>query len=340
MVDQLTYSMKMPWEAIFCQLDSDAAEVLLRAELPVDYFERGLSRIPDQDLYMLWEAMRELAAQRGLNLPVLAAQCVSDDSFHPAMFAGLCCQDLNKAFSRLSEYKRLIGPMRLGVQVLPDVTILAIEWDGGAPPPDFALTELLFWVNFARIATRRAVDAEWVELATELPVCASVEAFAGGDVLWGESWRIAFSSEDASSPFMAPSAGAWEFFDAEDHVRLGELAEEASMGERVRACLVEALPAGGSGVCDVAERLGYSRRTLQRQLGAEGLTFRDVLQRTRESLARHYLQRSDLPVSEIAFLLGFKHTNSFYRALSSWVGETPEQVRSGAQGLGQVYSGA
>jgi AraC-like DNA-binding protein len=51
---------------------------------------------------------------------------------------------------------------------------------------------------------------------------------------------------------------------------------------------------------------------------------------TRESLARHYLTSAGLRTSEIAFLLGFAHTNSFYRAVKAWTGTTPEAVRATA----------
>jgi len=33
-------------------------------------------------------------------------------------------------------------------------------------------------------------------------------------------------------------------------------------------------------------------------------------------------------VAEISFLLGYEDPNSFFRALHSWTGETPEQARA------------
>lgn len=68
-------------------------------------------------------------------------------------------------------------------------------------------------------------------------------------------------------------------------------------------------------------------RTLQRQLKAEGTSFQAVLAYTRESLARHYLRAGDVRTSEIAYLLGYEDTNSFYRAFKTWTGSTPEVIR-------------
>ena len=53
-----------------------------------------------------------------------------------------------------------------------------------------------------------------------------------------------------------------------------------------------------------------------------------VLADTRESLARHYLRAGDVRTSEIAYLLGYEDTNSFYRAFKTWTGSTPEVIRA------------
>ncbi len=81
----------------------------------------------------------------------------------------------------------------------------------------------------------------------------------------------------------------------------------------------------------VARRLGMSQRSLQRQLGTEGLTYKDLLQATRQSLAQHYLVKTDLPVAEISFLLGFEEPNSFFRAFRGWTGQTPDRLRQSAR---------
>lgn len=75
--------------------------------------------------------------------------------------------------------------------------------------------------------------------------------------------------------------------------------------------------------------MGVSSRTLQRRLASEGVSFREVLQATRELLARHYLTNTQLTYAEVAFLIGFDEPTSFFRAFREWTGETPERVRQG-----------
>jgi AraC-like DNA-binding protein len=112
--------------------------------------------------------------------------------------------------------------------------------------------------------------------------------------------------------------------------RLSDLQKSATVAERVRAALVETLPAGDPSITAVTGQLATSARTLKRQLSQEGTSFQAVLAGTRERLARHYLTRDDLRTSEIAFLLGYHDTNSFYRAFKTWTGTTPEVARVNA----------
>ena len=86
---------------------------------------------------------------------------------------------------------------------------------------------------------------------------------------------------------------------------------EKRSNARVRGALTEMLPAGLCAIEDAAQRLGLSRRTLQRSLTEEGTTFQKQLNSTREALARHYLANTGMSSHDIAFLLGYQELNSF-----------------------------
>ena len=101
----------------------------------------------------------------------------------------------------------------------------------------------------------------------------------------------------------------------------------AAWSARLWWTLLVLLPGGSASVEAVSKRLGASVRALQRRLKDEGSTFQDVLNRTREELARHYLRSSRMTAAEISFLLGFEDPNSFFRAFHKWTGSTPEQAR-------------
>ena len=93
--------------------------------------------------------------------------------------------------------------------------------------------------------------------------------------------------------------------------------------------LTELLPHGKAMVPEVARRLGMSSRTLSRKLAEEGTSFADVIDQLRAALAKRYLHDETLPVSEIAWLLGYREVSSLTHAFKRWTGMTPRRFRSG-----------
>jgi AraC-like DNA-binding protein len=85
---------------------------------------------------------------------------------------------------------------------------------------------------------------------------------------------------------------------------------------------------GKANASAIAHRLGMSRRTLARALSAEGAAFSGVLETLRQALAKRYLRQRDLPISEIAWLLGYKEISSFTHAFVRWTGMTPKTFRT------------
>jgi AraC-like DNA-binding protein len=96
----------------------------------------------------------------------------------------------------------------------------------------------------------------------------------------------------------------------------------------VENAMAELLPHGQARTPEVCRRLGVSRRTLARRLASEGLTFSAVLDALRQDLAKRYLQEAELPMSEVAWLLGFRQTSSFDHAFKRWTGKAPSRVRA------------
>jgi len=74
------------------------------------------------------------------------------------------------------------------------------------------------------------------------------------------------------------------------------------------------LPHGSAHATDVARKLGTSRRTLARRLALEGLSFVIVLDELRRDLAMRYLKEATLPISTIAWLLGYGEVSTLTHA--------------------------
>jgi AraC-like DNA-binding protein len=99
--------------------------------------------------------------------------------------------------------------------------------------------------------------------------------------------------------------------------------DQVSMTQRA---IVQLLDSGDVTLEQVAEFMGLSPWTLRSRLTGEGTTFEALLQETRQSLTDIYLRDTDLPLTEIALLLGFSELSAFTRAASRWFG-VPPRVR-------------
>src|SRR5215467_550712 len=97
---------------------------------------------------------------------------------------------------------------------------------------------------------------------------------------------------------------------------------------RAENAIAPLLPHGQARIAEVSQRLGVSPRTLGRRLASEGVTFSTVLDNLRFDLAKRYLQEGDLPISEVAWLLGYRETSAFNHAFKRWTGKSPTQVHS------------
>lgn len=83
------------------------------------------------------------------------------------------------------------------------------------------------------------------------------------------------------------------------------------------------LPTGN----EVAEQLGMSRRTLFRRLKEEGVTYQEIQDEIRQTLAMEYLEATRLPVEEIAYRVGFSDCSNFRKAFKRWTGKNPTDFR-------------
>ena len=128
-------------------------------------------------------------------------------------------------------------------------------------------------------------------------------------------------------PFISYNEAMWEFFEPEMQKRLYEMERDDSFSAKVRSALTELLTGGMSTADDVAEKLGISKRTLQRKLLDEDTSFQKQLNSTRELLAKNYLRNTDMSSDDIAFLLGYQEINSFLRAFNLWTGMSVSEYK-------------
>lgn len=333
-MERRAYALDMAWPAILHALGVRPSDVLRRAGLPEDLLASSSASLESEAYFRFWTALEALAGEG--RLPLRLYEVLRTESFSPPLFAALCSPNLAAALRRLSQYKVLIAPMRLEIDEAKDTVAVRPRWLERAlpPPPSLVVAELLFFVYLARAGTREQVSPLAI-VTSDMPVPkAPYEELIGCAFKKGAEHAVVFSKADALRPFLSSNDSMWAIFEPALRKRVAELDASATTTERVRATLLEGIPSGGASIEEVAQRLALSKRTLQRRLEDEGTSFQKVLRDTREALARHYLGRTQLPVAEISFLLGFEEPNSFFRAFNEWTGATPEAVRKAAVSSG------
>lgn len=85
---------------------------------------------------------------------------------------------------------------------------------------------------------------------------------------------------------------------------------------------------GSVSAATLAELFNFHERTLRRRLGEEGYTVRRLVNEARRELAQHLLRDTELPVSEIAAVLGYSDASVFARAFRSWSEASPREWRA------------
>ncbi|MEM8732399.1 MAG: helix-turn-helix domain-containing protein [Pseudomonadota bacterium] len=181
-----------------------------------------------------------------------------------------------------------------------------------------------------RAAVGDASAVEWISVAAPDRLRPGVlDQIYGCKLRKGLSrFAVAIPSEALDLPITSSDDRLLEHLTAYGDILLARRkAHGSSVLEEVERKILERLSFGAPSLVEIAELMGISPRTLSRRLEREGHTYREVQERLRYELARRHLANPNLPLAEIAFLLGFADQSSFGTAFRRWAGFTPGQYR-------------
>lgn len=108
---------------------------------------------------------------------------------------------------------------------------------------------------------------------------------------------------------------------------LRDLEESKTVRGQVERLLIPILHTGELSMDRIAKNMGLSRQTLYRRLKAEGVSYDQVLDELRRTMALHFLNGRRASVNETAYLVGFSHPAAFSRAFKRWTGKSPRAAR-------------
>jgi len=100
------------------------------------------------------------------------------------------------------------------------------------------------------------------------------------------------------------------------------------LSQQVRALIIKKISGGDIILEEVLTHFSLGKRTFQRKLKEEGYTFLQLVDETRKSMAKKYVEEGTMTFEEVAFLLGFTEHGNFSRAFKRWYDCTPGQYRT------------
>ncbi len=299
--------------------------VLRRAGLSVRFFDDPDAGVDPAQYFAIWAAAEELSGDPDLG--VTLGRKMPHLPFGSALVAFSCADTIRTGLSRLTLFKPLIAPIRIEHQEVADgywVRFLPLD-DSLYFSALLANFEVSFFVELCRLLTGCGILP--LKVGTIAPAPALGD-FLGITPCASGGPEILFRHPDIDLPLISENADVWQGLEPIFSKRMLEMDRDMCAADRVRAELIELLPAGRSSIDDVCGRLGVGRRNLQLRLARDGTSFRGVLENLRRDLAVSYLRDDALRVEEVSYLLGFSDPNSFYRAFRDWTGMTPAEARN------------
>jgi AraC-like DNA-binding protein len=100
---------------------------------------------------------------------------------------------------------------------------------------------------------------------------------------------------------------------------------------QARLGIAEALRTSQPTILGIARLFSLHPRTLQRRLAAEGTSFAELLDEVRREATHRYLTATDLPVGQIALMVGFGEQSTLAHATRRWYGTSPRELRRASQ---------
>jgi AraC-like DNA-binding protein len=127
--------------------------------------------------------------------------------------------------------------------------------------------------------------------------------------------------QDLDRPIRSRDGDLCDIFREKSDKALTRLYHEQSMRERIEDIMILS-PGHLRSLDEMAEALGVSRRSLQRDLRSEYVSYQEIVKAFRMRHAISLLEDGHVNIKTIAHLLGFKDVGSFRRAFAEWTGKS------------------
>lgn len=236
---------------------------------------------------------------------------------------------LLSVLQRITRFHRLISDV-VSSDISEDDEFLAIHFSpSGAhsPHPQAILFVMSSIIRMLRI--RISSDTNPLRVAAP-PVSdgfsRAMARYFRAPVQTSDHFSLFFDKASARIQLQASDNQLAAMLDATLSQRLAEV-EKGSLAVQLSLWVEEQLPEGEPSLASAAKNFHLSVRSLQRRLGDEQLTWKQLVENTRKTLVERHLRAPGMSITQLAFLLGFSDVSSFSRAFRKWYGVSPSQFK-------------
>ena len=288
------------------------------------------ARVPDGDFDRLVSNALELTEDPTLGLKLglrmnLSAHAVLGQAF-------MTCHDLTQVMDLFLKYYHLLASrLELELEVGDEQCILSLDTAPEELDIEFGY-EMLYGavINTLRGLFNQPELSARMEFPYPEPEHADFYRKVLGDDLHFDAGRgrVIFPRALMDMPLPSSNPALRELYESECARLLEDLKEDDKVSEQTLR-LLRKLEGQYPQMPQLAKMLNLSPRTYRRRLDEEQQSFQKLLDQVRAEHAIRYLQSTRLPLSTIAYMVGFSDASNFRRAFIKWTGQSPKDVRNG-----------
>jgi AraC-like DNA-binding protein len=259
------------------------------------------------------------------NVGVKIAASTSIGAFPLLDYLAVTSDTVGEAAKQLARYFRIVTtPIMLEVHEQED----PIRWMIRAPSSMSVEFSLSLDVLHLREETQGRFCPEWVSFTHKPDQAEEIEGILGCRVRSEASWNgLAVSREAWNLPLRRRDPILRGLLEQQANEIIARLPARRDIVIDVRRLLAKRIVGGDTRIDSVARELTTTARTLQRRLEQAGVSYQELLEETLREAAEQYLLDRSLPISEVAFLLGYSEPSAFHRAFKRWNNVTPLNFR-------------
>lgn len=307
----------------------DPRTVFACAGLDYEDLHRPGARFPFAAMTRLWHAARDASGDPCIGL--VAARRLKPQALHALGLSWMASRSLLDGFQRIARYSRIANTSlkvtlaESGGRICLTPEIAAEDIDPARESIDATLAFIVSLCRF--VSSRHFAPAEVCFRHADDGHADQYIAFFDAPVYFSRP-NDALYVDSGEARQLVPG-GNEELARETDRIteRYLSTLEPNRVQDRVRQILLTALPAGNANQQSVARSMNRSVSALQRQLRAEGSSYRQVLDETRQQMAERLVRDHDYSLGQIAYLLGFSDQANFSRAFRRWTGRAPTEYR-------------